>query len=279
MWARIFPSISCNRWPRLGGWCRCRLREHYCSVLRADLYKQPISITVDAATKRPLNSSLVELAPASPLDNTLFNVSAFEFLLHAGFSSLAIDRDYPNSLILDQYAKLYGSNISWPVTNMVGFAVGLHDGPLTDFLNPTVIQESYEAAHKLAFSWVISQLFSRTEYVGSQNVVMNYAAFGIVVSRPFSIAVEVLLVVVACSAVILLGTIIRSASNLGLVLAKILTKFRRFKLCHAQRLSPFDQKNWGQLLESRLFSYLPLLWVSSRISSIKRYRSVVSMIL
>lgn len=94
---------------------------------------QPVSITLDAATRRPLNNSLVELAPASPLESSLFNISAFEFLLHAGFPSLAIERDYPNNVILDQYAKLYGLNISWPVTNMVGFAVGMHNGPLTDF--------------------------------------------------------------------------------------------------------------------------------------------------
>lgn len=176
--------------------------------------KQLVSITVDAATKRPVNNSLVELAPASPLENALFNISAFEFLLHTGFSSLLIERDYPNNVILDQYAKLFGLNISWPVTNMVGFAVGLHSGPLTDFLSPAVIQESYEAAHKLAFSWAMSQLFLSTENVGIQDVVIDYVAFGIVVSRPYSIAVEVLLVVVACSAIILLRTIIRSTSNL-----------------------------------------------------------------
>lgn len=176
--------------------------------------QQPVSITIDAATKRPQNNSVVELGPSSALNNTFFNISAFEFLLHAGFSSLAIPRDYPNNLILDQYAKLYESNISSPVTNMVGFAVGLHDGPLTDFLNTTVIQESYAAAHKLAFSLAISQLVSPTANTETHSGVIKHAAFGIVVSRPFSIAVEVLLVVVAFSAVILLYSIMRSPSNL-----------------------------------------------------------------
>lgn len=175
---------------------------------------QPVSITVDAVTKRPRNDSLIELGLPSPLNNTLFNISAFEFLLHAGFSSLAISRDYPNNLILDQYAKLYDSNISWPVTNMVGFAVGLHDGPLTDFLNTTVIHESYAAAHKLAFSLAISQLASSAASLETHSGVIKYAAFGIVVSRPFSIAVEVLLVMVAFSAVVLLFTIMQSPSNL-----------------------------------------------------------------
>lgn len=60
----------------------------------------------------------------------------------------------------------------------------------------------------------MSQLFSETRSLRSRDLVIDYAAFGITVSRPFSIAVEVLLVVVACSAVILLCAIIRSTSNL-----------------------------------------------------------------
>lgn len=176
--------------------------------------QQEVSIEVDAATGQPRNHSLVELASPIPLNTTLFNTSAFEFLLHAGFSSLAISRDYPDNLILNQYAKLYNSNISWPSTNMVGFAVGLHQGPLTDFLNTTILQKSFSAAHKLAFSSAVSQLLSRDTKLGTQHGILEYNAFGIVVSRPFSIAVEALLVVVAVLTVVLLYTIIRSRSNL-----------------------------------------------------------------
>ncbi|KAK7711963.1 hypothetical protein SLS64_005234 [Diaporthe eres] len=188
--------------------------EEQAALIDVSILNSAYGTTLDAVTRRPLNDSLVELAPPSPLNNTLFNISAFEFLLHAGFSSLAIPRDYPNNLILDQYAKLYDSNISWPTTNMVGFAVGLHDGSLTDFLNTTVIQESYTAAHKLAFSLAISQLASRTANPETHSGVIEYAAFGVVVSRPFSVAVEILLVVVAFSALVLLYTIVRSPSNL-----------------------------------------------------------------
>ncbi|KAI3401029.1 hypothetical protein diail_734 [Diaporthe ilicicola] len=176
--------------------------------------QQEVAITVDAATGLPQNYSLVELASPTPLNNTVFNSSAFEFLLHAGFSSLAISRDYPDNLILNQYAKLYNSNISWPSTNMVGFAIGPHQGPLTDFLNSSVLQESFAAAHKLTFSLAISQLVSSDAGLETQQGILEYTAFGIVVSRPFSIAVEALLVLVAILAVILLYAIIRSRSNL-----------------------------------------------------------------
>ncbi|KAL1868294.1 hypothetical protein Daus18300_006018 [Diaporthe australafricana] len=176
--------------------------------------QQEVSITVDATTGRPLDKSLVELAAPSPLDNTTFNSSAFEFLLHAGFSSVVVPRDYPDNLVLNQYARLYKSNVSWPTTNMVGFAVGLQNGTMADFLNTTVIQQSYAAAHKLIFSSAITQLVSQDAAQLTRNGVVEYTAYGIIVSRPFSIAVETLLAVVAVLAVALLFAIVRSNSNL-----------------------------------------------------------------
>lgn len=177
--------------------------------------QQKVSIAVDASTGQPLNDSLVELSSWSQFDDSLFNSTAFEFLLHAGFSSVTINRDYPNNLILNQYAKLYDSNISWPTTNMVGFALGLHDGSLADFMDTAVIQKSYAAAHKLIFSSAISQLVSQTSDSGSGDGRIRVTRYGIVVSRPFSIAVESLLIVVALLAAMLLYTIVRSVSRLA----------------------------------------------------------------
>lgn len=177
--------------------------------------QQEVSITVDAATGQPSNDSLVELAPWTQLDDTAFNSSAFEFLLHAGFSSITIDRDYPDNLILDQYAKMYDLNIGWPVTNMVGFAIGLHDGPLADFLNTTVLHETYAAAHKLIFSSAFSQLVPKTQETGKGKGLVKYTMYGIVISRTFSIIVESLLIVVAILGAFLFYTITKSQSNLS----------------------------------------------------------------
>lgn len=176
--------------------------------------QQEVSIEVVAATGHLLNDSLVELTPPSQLNDTAFNSSAFEFLLHAGFSEVVITRDYPDNLILQQYAKLYKSNISWPTTNMVGFAIGLHNGSLNDFLDATVLHQSYAAAHKLIFSSAFSQLVSQSSHPGAMNGHVRYTLYGIVVSRPFSIAVECLLVIVAIMGAFLLYAITRSKSHL-----------------------------------------------------------------
>ncbi|KUI71238.1 Protein AIG2 [Cytospora mali] len=177
--------------------------------------KQEVSIAVDAATAQPLNDSLVELASWTQLDDTTFNSSAFEFLLHAGFSSVVIDRDYPDNLILNQYAKMYDLNVWWPVTNMVGFAIGLHNGSLADFLDTSVLRETYATAHKLIFSSAFSQIISQTEEPGTRSGLVKYTMYGIVISRPFSIAVECLLAIVAILTAFLLYTISRSQSNLS----------------------------------------------------------------
>lgn len=176
--------------------------------------QQEVSIAVDAATGQPLNESLVELASWKQLDDTTFNRSAFEFLLHAGFSSVVVARDYPDNLILDQFAKLYDTNISWPTTNMVGFAIGLHNGSIADFVNTTVVRQSYAAAHKLIFSSAVSQLVLQTSDSGAGDGLVKYTMYGIVVSRPISVAVESLLFVVALLAAILFYTIVRSVSRL-----------------------------------------------------------------
>lgn len=120
--------------------------------------QQQVSIAVDAASGQPLNDSLTELDSWTQLDDISSNRSAFEFLLHAGFSLAVIARDYPDNLILDQFAKLYDTNISWPTTNMVGFAIGLHNGSLSDFVNTTVLHQSFAAAHKLISPSAISHL-------------------------------------------------------------------------------------------------------------------------
>ncbi|KAK7749491.1 hypothetical protein SLS53_000066 [Cytospora paraplurivora] len=186
--------------------------EEQAAAIDASILDTAYGITCEEC--QPLGGSLVELTTPSRLDDTAFNRSEFEFLLHAGFSSIVIARDYPDNLILDQYAKLYKTGISWPTTNMVGFAIGLHNGSLADFANTTILHQSYAAAHKLIFSSAISKLLSQSSNPGDRDGLVKYTLYGIVVSRPFSIAVECLLAIVAVLAAGLYYTIVRSTSHL-----------------------------------------------------------------
>lgn len=180
----------------------------------ASYTQQDVSIVVDATTRQPLQDSLIELGPATNLSESLFNSTAFEFLLYGGFPLLSANRDYPDDLVLQPEATVYGLNISFPISNMVGLFFGFYDNPMSDLLNATIIQETYATVHKLVFTFAISQLASQSADWKTRDGLIGYTLYGIVVSRPFSIAVEIMLAVVAILGAILLCTIIWSKSNL-----------------------------------------------------------------
>lgn len=176
--------------------------------------QQEVSVVIDATTRQPLQDSLVELGPATNLSDSFFNSTAFEFLVYGGFPMLGIDRDYPDDLILQPEAAVQSVNITFPISNLVGFFFGLYNGSQTDLLNATAIHETYAAAHRLIFSFAISQLTSGDVASDNRDGHVQYTLYGIVVSRPFSIAVEAMLGVVAVLGAALLVSLVRSKSNL-----------------------------------------------------------------
>lgn len=176
--------------------------------------QQEVSIVVDAATGQPLQDTLIELGAATNLTDAVFNATAFEFLLYAGFPMLSVPRDYPDDLVLQPEATVSDLNISFPISNMVGFFFGMYNGSLSDLLNATSIHETYSAAHQLIFSYAISQLLSEDTDTDTTYGVIEYTLNGIVVSRPFAIAVECTLAIVAILGGLMLYTIMVSKSNL-----------------------------------------------------------------
>lgn len=176
--------------------------------------QQDVTVVVDATSRQPLQDSLVPTGPATNLSDSLFNSTAFEFLLYGGFPMLTTDRDYPDNLVLQPEATVGSLNISFPISNLVGFYFGLYNGSMTDLLNTTAMHETYTKAHQLIFSFAISQLTSRQVSSENRGGVVQYTLYGIVVSRAISIAVETMLGVVALLGAALLASLVRSNSNL-----------------------------------------------------------------
>lgn len=176
--------------------------------------QQEVSVVLDADTRQPLQDSLVELGPAITLSDSVFNSTAFEFLLYGGFPMLPTDRDYPDNLVLQPEATTLNLNISFPISNLVGFYFGLHNGPMTDLLNATSVHETYAAAHRLIFSFAISKLTSLGVGTENREGVVQLTVYGVVVSRAISIAVETMLAVIALLGITLLVFLFRLESNL-----------------------------------------------------------------
>ncbi|KAJ4420540.1 hypothetical protein N0V82_004313 [Gnomoniopsis sp. IMI 355080] len=175
--------------------------------------QQEVTVTVQADTRLPVSGSLVELSAPISMNETIFNSTAFEFLLHVGFAMLVVPRDYGESVLQNQNSKMVQYNITWPATNMVGFGIGSHDGPVSDFQSHAVMQAAYGSAHKLMFANAVSAIITQTAQP-LKNGTIRYILYGMVVSRPLAIVVECILAVVAILTGTLLYTLTRCHSNL-----------------------------------------------------------------
>ncbi|KAI9880048.1 MAG: hypothetical protein M1830_005780 [Pleopsidium flavum] len=149
------------------------------------------------------------------LSNDTFNITNFEYIIGTGASPLDIRRDYPNEVVLEQYPRLSEMSLVWPMSNMVGFALGNPNITIDKYSDPKLLQEGFESAHKLLFAMAVRQLtgpstWSRVKLIGQQSTQL-YTVF---VIRAFAIAVEACLAVVAALALCLLYLSWKRTSNL-----------------------------------------------------------------
>ena len=63
-----------------------------------------------------------------------------------------------NNEVLDQGPRLQKYNLSFPVSNMVGFAAALDPHTFEDLVSPSALQTAFELAHQLVFTTVFSSL-------------------------------------------------------------------------------------------------------------------------
>lgn len=177
--------------------------------------KQTVAVAMAAVDIHPLESSITPLDEPEPLDPSEFNATAFEYLLGTGVPPKEFRRDYPRDKIIDQYATTNERNLNWPITNMVGFAVGLMNGSLADLQSATALQAAFTSAHKLIFSAAMPQLVRTLDAPTSLRPgTVQYTLYGIVVSRPISLVIEGILGLVAVFTAVILFLSCRAHSNL-----------------------------------------------------------------
>ncbi|KAK1766182.1 hypothetical protein QBC33DRAFT_542093 [Phialemonium atrogriseum] len=173
-------------------------------------WKQNVSVTISARDQRPIESSVVPVDRLERLEETEFNATAFEYLLGTGVSPKEFRRDYPRDRVPDQYAALFKTNIIWPVTNMVGFAVGDMNYSLADLQSSAALHEVFSNAHKKLFSTAIPAMLNAAEHLASERSgTIQYTLYGIVVSRPIALTLEILHILVG----VLVGVVLVSSSQ------------------------------------------------------------------
>jgi hypothetical protein len=147
-----------------------------------------------------VNSTTREVQGFKPTDRDtsqvdlkdIFNITNFEYLLGAGVPSASQKQNFPDMTILQQQSKIMDFGITWPNSNMVGFAVALADAPIDDWSQPAILQRVFEKAHQLLFVTALSTLTKATaEVLDARPGVRLDSPGAVILIRPISIAVEV----------------------------------------------------------------------------------------
>lgn len=181
-------------------------------------YKQQVMVTVVTDGYKPQNTSIQPISPREALTEKEFNSTSFEFLIGTGMpleELLVTKRDWPFEQVVEADPRLDRTNLSIPVSNMVGYALAGHNEPATPYGDPNVLHEAFNRAHKYLFAVAVNQmLFNHTD-VGNSTAVSSFQQSGIIISRLFSAIVEGLLLLVAIFTISLLWTCHKSTSYLN----------------------------------------------------------------
>ncbi|KAI3323147.1 hypothetical protein HD806DRAFT_522863 [Xylariaceae sp. AK1471] len=188
-----FLAISATQDPAAYG----RKQEITARFCEPQYTKRRVSATLSSDLKVPPEASVTpENEPELLLDSE-FNRTAFEYLIGTGVPPVDQIRDYPRGAVLEQYSQLVDDSIRWPITNMVGFAVGSHNFSGAELHDPAQLVAAFSAAHKALLSVAVAHLISPNATIEDQPGTARYEAYGVVVSRPIAAVVEALLLLVA----------------------------------------------------------------------------------
>ncbi|KAL7918587.1 hypothetical protein ACQKWADRAFT_303701 [Trichoderma austrokoningii] len=182
-------------------------------------YKQQVTVTVVTDGYKPQNTSIQPVSPRETLSEKEFNSTSFEFLIATGMPMeqiLDITRDFPFEQVVELEPRLDRTNLTMPVSNMVGYALAGRNELATPYRDPSALHQAFNRAHKYLFAIAVNQLLSNETTVGGNSTaVSSFQQSGIIVSRLFSALVEGLLVLVAIFTIGLLWTCHTSTSYLN----------------------------------------------------------------
>lgn len=173
--------------------------------------------------------SVVSVSPTGPkqvLSDESFDRTHFEFLLSVGMPEGAqlksltqessIDRvELPDELWLDQSPRLGNWSLTFPVTNMVAFAVGASRLLPEDYLKTDNLASAFQAAHRLAFALAMNSIMVPSN--GTTNVVSGWRSSqmdAVFLTTTFTIIVQAALLTVFVLTVYLLVAFRRRPSRL-----------------------------------------------------------------
>ncbi|KAH9209381.1 hypothetical protein DL95DRAFT_477433, partial [Leptodontidium sp. 2 PMI_412] len=159
-------------------------------------HSQEMKVTVNASSHSIVEAKVAssrKLATPTSIEE-MFNVTTFEYILGTGISPLEERTNFDEISIVQQYPRVKNYNLTFPVSNMVGFAVSLNSAPIQDLADPEVLRRAFERAHQLLFTSALSTLTEPIQLEDLQDARegMREERLGaILLVREISLAVEV----------------------------------------------------------------------------------------
>ncbi|KAF4502064.1 hypothetical protein FAGAP_1680 [Fusarium agapanthi] len=140
-------------------------------------YKQRVLATVLSSTFEPRFEAL---SPREILSPSEFNSTAFEFLLANGVEENIVVRDFPFNRVVEQTPRLNITNLTHPVSNMIGFAMAGHSIPLDDYSSFNTFTKALNDAHQYVFSAAISNLLMNETEGFNRTAMVEFHLTGVV---------------------------------------------------------------------------------------------------
>ncbi|KAL2059944.1 hypothetical protein VTL71DRAFT_10099, partial [Oculimacula yallundae] len=133
----------------------------------------------------------------------IFNTTNFEYLLGVGFQPELKRGNFQDTALLEQFPQLQDYNLTWPVSNMVGFGIALNTTSVAGLADPLQLHSAFERAHKLLFAVAFSTLAvrNRTALDDIRPGMKQDTVAAIILVRTISVVVEVALAVIILLAV------------------------------------------------------------------------------
>lgn len=166
-------------------------------------YTQEAYVTVNASDSSV--NGATPIGNRSALPPNFFNTSLFEYISGVGINPDDQKSNIQDSSILQQFPRLDQYNISWPVTNMLGFAIALKTASMDELSQPAILQQTFQRAHQLLFSTAINVLTTPLETPSPGSVqagVIHSQPAAIImvtsVARIVEVALGIIIVMITC---------------------------------------------------------------------------------
>ena len=167
---------------------------------------QEVLVKVNASDGMVATTDLAAPKESGKNVSNLFNTTHFEYILGVGMQPDQERGDFPDTALLEQFPQLLDYNLTWPVSNMVGFGIAQNTTSVAGLADPASLHDAFERAHKLLFAVAFSTLTSAQASIGLQDVkpgMRQDNVEAIIMVRTISIVVEVVLAIIALLAIVL----------------------------------------------------------------------------